>query len=36
MKLEEVRNFNAYDVLRNKILLLTREALDALSGQAGP
>jgi len=35
VKLEEVRNFNAYDVLRNKILLLTREALDALSGPAG-
>jgi large subunit ribosomal protein L4 len=32
--LDEVRNFNAYQVLKNETLLLTREALDALSQQA--
>lgn len=35
VRLEEVRNFNAYEVLKKERLLLTREALEALSGQAG-
>ena len=34
VRLEDVRNFNACEVLKRKTLLLTREALDALSEQA--
>jgi large subunit ribosomal protein L4 len=32
--LDDVRNFNAHEVLKNDTLLLTREALDALTAQA--
>jgi large subunit ribosomal protein L4 len=34
VSLNDVRNFNAYEVLRSETLLLTREALDALREQA--